>query len=933
MPMLQHGRAPRPHKLEPPIIAGRVPPHDLDAEAAVLSAIMLDRDALDRVLEILKPDHFYSDANGRIYEAAQQLAMASMPIDITTVAGWLRDRERLPQIGGAAYLGQLADATPAVSHVGAHARIVYEKWRVRQLIAQCQRISAEGYGDVGVVQEFIDGAEQAVYELARTPESTSTQPIAQVLKAAFEQISKATERGDRITGISTGYEKLDAKTAGLHDGDLTIVAARPGMGKCVAADSEILLDDGSVVTIAEVFRRQRARLLTLGADYRFRITEPSHFVDDGHKPVFRVTTRLGRRVETTITHPFLTEGGWRPLAEVKPGDRVGVPRALPVFGTASLRDCEVKLLAYSIADGGLQATPSLVERSPRVVDDFFEAVHAFGRVAARSAMDVGSSGRQRPVLRSNHQRMPAARAVSLRSSADGCALAGVASGATPATLLRGRGESSANGAASDPVVEWLLQQGPWGEGTREQFVPAPVFQLPRPQLALFLNRLFAASGSAAVLDGGGGEIAYGTCSERVARQVQHLLLRFGALAALHAPSTEGANARWRLVITDARSIRRFCCEIGLYGKEAALWAVDEAVGGERTSERGALPSDLWRRLITGRTGARPASSTHTEATRPSVRAVRSAPSPTGAVSTADVEAREVARLAQDALYWDEVVSIEALGLKQVYDLTIPETHNFVADDVCVHNTSFVMNLAVNVASPRTVAAPGPGEDGHGGLDRQEAGHGVVVFSLEMPREQLATRMVCSEGRVDLGKLRQGYLQPEDWRRLTEAASYLSSLPVWIDDTPAEYQRIGRIGLVIIDYLQLMKGRDGVNSREQEISEISRGLKQLAKELRVPVIALSQLNRAVETRTSKDKRPQLSDLRESGAIEQDADTIIFIYRDDYYNPETTNVKGIAELIIAKQRNGPTGKVLTRFTASCTRFDNLAPGDYPDMADDE
>ncbi|MCK6593124.1 MAG: replicative DNA helicase [Polyangiaceae bacterium] len=489
-----------PKRLEPAIVAGRVPPHDLDAEAAVLSAIMLSRDALDRVLEILKPDHFYSEANGRIYMAAQELASQGTPIDITTVASWLRDREWLAQIGGPSYLAQIADATPAVGHVAAHANVVYEKWRVRQLIATCQRVAAEGYGDIGPTQDFIDGAEQAIYELARTAQTNSAQPLSQVLKAAFEQITAAAERGDRITGISTGYEKLDAKTAGLHDGDLTIVAARPGMGK----------------------------------------------------------------------------------------------------------------------------------------------------------------------------------------------------------------------------------------------------------------------------------------------------------------------------------------------------------------------------------------------------------------------------------------------------------------------TSFVLNLGVNVASPRSVAQPGPGESGHG-IERYEPGFGVCVFSLEMPREQLATRMVCSEGRVDLGKLRQGFLQPDDWRRLTEAASYLSSLPIWIDDTPAlgilelrakvrriqaEYNRPAtatsperRVGLVVVDYLQLMKGRDGVNSREQEISEISRGMKQLAKELRVPVIALSQLNRAVETRTTKDKRPQLSDLRESGAIEQDADTIVFIYRDEYYNPETTNAKGIAELIIAKQRNGPTGKVLVRFAASCTRFDNLAAGDYPEMLEDE
>ena len=481
---------------EPPIVSGRVPPHDLDAEAAVLAAVLLDADALDEVLEILQPEHYYSEANRIIFEACRELSVNGTPIDVVSVASYLRDRETIQKVGGTAYLGQLVDATPAVAHVGHHARTVKEKWRIRRLIATCQRTAAEGYGDVGDTQTFIDDAEQLIYQIARTPETTTVLPLKDVLTTAFKQISAAAERGDKITGTSTGFVDLDKKTAGLHRGDLVIVAARPGMGK----------------------------------------------------------------------------------------------------------------------------------------------------------------------------------------------------------------------------------------------------------------------------------------------------------------------------------------------------------------------------------------------------------------------------------------------------------------------TSFVLNMAANVAQPQHVQ-PGPNEAGYGAPPTP--GHGVAVFSLEMPKEQLATRMVCAESRVDLGRLRQGFLSKEDWANLTQGAAVLANLPVWIDDSPAlgvlelrakvrrlqaELSRGNKVadpdnglGLVVVDYLQLMQGRKGVNSREQEISEISRGLKALAKELMVPVVALSQLNRGVETRGGKDKRPMLSDLRESGAIEQDADTIIFIYRDDYYNRETTNEAGIAELIISKQRNGPTGTVKVRFVASCTRFENLAPGEYEEHAE--
>jgi replicative DNA helicase len=211
---------------------------------------------------------------------------------------------------------------------------------------------------------------------------------------------------------------------------------------------------------------------------------------------------------------------------------------------------------------------------------------------------------------------------------------------------------------------------------------------------------------------------------------------------------------------------------------------------------------------------------------------------------------------------------------------------------------------------------------------------VAIFSMEMPGEQLAMRMMSSLGRIDQLKVRTGKLTDEDWPRLTSAVQILSDTRMFIDDTgaltPGELRarcrRIARehgLGMVVVDYLQLMQVPGTKENRATEISEISRALKALAKELNVPVIALSQLNRSLETRP--DKRPVMSDLRESGAIEQDADLIVFIYRDEVYN-EDSDKKGIAEIIIGKQRNGPIGHVELAFLGQYTRFENLAHDDY-------
>lgn len=227
-------------------------------------------------------------------------------------------------------------------------------------------------------------------------------------------------------------------------------------------------------------------------------------------------------------------------------------------------------------------------------------------------------------------------------------------------------------------------------------------------------------------------------------------------------------------------------------------------------------------------------------------------------------------------------------------------------------TAFAMNIAENVAI--RVKRP------------------VAVFSMEMPGESLAMRMMSSLGHIDSNRVRTGQLQQDEWPRLSSAISILSEATMHIDDSPAltptdlgaRARRLkreqGDLGLIVIDYLQLMQMPSASENRTNEISAISRSLKALAKELEVPVIALSQLNRSLEQRTNK--RPIMSDLRESGAIEQDADLVVFLYRDEYYNPETTQDKGIAEIIIGKQRNGPTGTIRMAFKGQFTRFDDLA-----------
>ena len=282
----------------------------------------------------------------------------------------------------------------------------------------------------------------------------------------------------------------------------------------------------------------------------------------------------------------------------------------------------------------------------------------------------------------------------------------------------------------------------------------------------------------------------------------------------------------------------------------------------------------------------------------------------------DVLDRVVERI--DLLFHsDSAITGVATGFTDLDDKTSglqPGDLVIIAGRPSMGKTSFAMNIAEHAAI--------------------KEGRPVAIFSMEMPAEQLTMRMLSSLGRIDQQRMRTGRLDDQDWDRLTSAINMLTATPIYIDDTPAltpadlraRCRRLKRehgLGMVVVDYLQLMQVAGTKENRTTEISEISRSLKALAKEMSVPVVALSQLNRSLESRT--DKRPVMSDLRESGAIEQDADVILFIYRDEVYHEDSAD-KGKAEIIIGKQRNGPIGRVTLTFLGQHTRFENFAPDSY-------
>ncbi|MGF1676494.1 MAG: replicative DNA helicase [Rivularia sp. (in: cyanobacteria)] len=855
----------------------RLPPQNIEAEEAILGGILLDPEAISRISDSLKPEAFYISAHKDIYTAMLRLQSQNKPTDLLSVISWLNDRDLLEKVGGRNKLASLVDRTVSAVNIDALAALVVEKYRRRQLIKAGNEIVTLGYETETEFRTIIDKAEQKVFGIAQARTTSGLTHVSNTLINTFQDIEERHE-GVALPGIPCGFYDLDAMTSGFGRSDLIIIAGRPSMGKCLQADAELLLSDGSISTIREIYHRRQGELLTLQDNWKFGFTQPEAFIDDGIKPVFGVKTRLGKYIETTITHPFLTINGWKRLSELNVGDKIAVPRKINVFGKQKIRECEVKLLAYLIGDGCLTDTaPKFSNINSLIQQDFTSSVTEF-------------APQLRVIEKKRSKRSP---------------------------MLHVETSEEEN-----PLISWLENLELWGKKADEKTLPGVIFKLERQQIALFLNRLFAIDGWASVLKTGQVQLGYYSVNEKLARQIQHLLLRFGIIAALKTRLVKYKDTKreaWQLDITNARAIKNFVSEIGIFGKQEVLSQIKAVLLEKRyQTNRDLIPVEVWKQLaiakeeetwtgLAKRAGIQGYSNIHVGKRALSRERLFS-------LATA-LENLRLQYLATSDIYWDEIVSIEPMGDKQVYDLTIPDTHNFVANDICVHNTAFCLNLAHNVASLYKLP--------------------VAVFSLEMSKEQLVQRLLSSEAEIESTYLRTGRISQTQWEPLSRAISVLSEMPIFIDDTPnitvtemrSQARRLQAeagtdIGLVIIDYLQLMEG--GGDNRVQELSKITRSIKGLARELGAPVIALSQLSRGVEARTNK--RPMLSDLRESGSIEQDADLVVMLYRDEYYNTDTPD-RGIAEVIIAKHRNGPTGTVKLLFDPQFTKFKNLAkPSHY-------
>ncbi|OBH84278.1 replicative DNA helicase [Mycobacterium scrofulaceum] len=854
---------------------GRQPPQDLAAEQAVLGGMLLSKDAIADVLERLRPGDFYRPAHQNVYDAILDLYGRGEPADAVTVAAELDRRGMLRRIGGAPYLHTLISTVPTAANAGYYATIVAEKALLRRLVEAGTRVVQYGYaGAEGAdVAEVVDRAQAEIYEVADRRTTEDFVPLEDLLQPTMDEIDAIASNGGVARGVPTGFTELDEVTNGLHAGQMIIVAARPGVGKALALDTPLPTPTGWT-TMRDVAVGDEL----LGAD--------------------GLPTRVVAATEVMLG---------RPCYEVEFSD-----------GTVIVADAEHQWLTETRASRkSAQAAAVGYNR--------YKNQRTFA--AVRTTAEIADTVRCNTLDRRLNHSVVNARALDLPDRellvpaytlgawlGDGTSAAAQITTADPELIMRIEADGFVAVPSSSAKYRYQLRLPADAEPAPRQCVVCGNDFTPHTSQVRTCGR--SCGGRARFISTpvpaptcvrcGGPSCGLRLCQgcHNGVGTLQARLRTLGVLGNKHIP----------MDYLRASEAQRRALLAGLLDTDGTVTgggAVQFAVTNQR------LACDVAELIVS--LGYRCQTSTK----RVRGRSESSSIAYTLTFSTDDA----VFALPRKAMLHKErraATGTARTGSRFIVDVrpidSVPvrcvevdnDSHMYLASNAMVptHNSTLGLDFLRSCSIKHRLAS--------------------VIFSLEMSKSEIVMRLLSAEAKIKLADMRSGRMSDDDWTRLARRMSEISEAPLYIDDSPnltmmeirAKARRLKQkadLRLVVVDYLQLMSSGKKVESRQLEVSEFSRQLKLLAKELEVPVVAISQLNRGPEQRT--DKKPMLSDLRESGSLEQDADMVILLNRPDAFERDDPR-GGEADFILAKHRNGPTKTVTVAHQLHLSRFANMA-----------
>lgn len=854
---------------------GRQPPQDLAAEQSVLGGMLLSKDAIADVLERLRSADFYRPAHQNVYDSILDLYGRGEPADAVTVAAELDRRGLLRRIGGAPYLHTLISTVPTAANAGYYAGIVAEKALLRRLVEAGTRVVQYGYaGAEGAdVNEIVDRAQAEIYDITERRTADDFRPLEELLQPTMDEIDAIASNGGISRGVPTGFTELDDLTNGLHGGQMIVVAARPGMGKALALDTPLPTPTGWT-TMGELSVGD----YLIGADgLPTRVVAATDVMFD--RPCYAVEFSDGTVLIADAEHQWLTEtrASRRSAQAAAAGyNRYRSQRTFAAVRTtqeiAETLRCATndRRLNHSVTNAlALQAPERDLLVPPYMLGAWLgDGTSACAQITAADPEIVmhieaeGIEAHKSESAKYRYQlRLPMAEVVAARR----CVVCG------------------------ERFVPRTSQVKTCGRtcGGRSRFISDPE---PGPTCSRCGRR------SSGLKLCQSCHSAVGTLQARL-RTVGVLNNKHIPMDYLRASEAQRRDLLAGLLDTDGTVTNGGTIQFSVTNQRLAddVFELIVSLGYrcQRTSKR-----------VRGRSESSSTAYILNFSTDDPVFYL-----PRKALMHKDRRA-DVGAVRCASRFITAVRRIESVPVRCVE--VDNGDHMYLAGRSMVptHNSTLGLDFLRACSIKNRLSS--------------------VVFSLEMSKTEIVMRLLSAEAKIKLADMRSGRMSDDDWTRLARRMSEISEAPLYIDDSPnltmmeirAKARRLKQkagLRLVVIDYLQLMTSGKKVESRQQEVSEFSRQLKLLAKELEVPVVAMSQLNRGPEQRT--DKKPMLSDLRESGAIEQDADMVILLHRPDAFERDDPR-GGEADLIVAKHRNGPTKTITVAHQLHLSRFTNMA-----------